>query len=109
MGRAEGPGDFETTVRRAFARLVTDDLPRAAAARGWPVRQPEEFERLLLDHIHDGAPGSEECLFDLVLAVELGERLLSGKMCCVRMSQRRRCGDDALEKLRRLLEAPRQA
>ena len=45
--------DFEATVRRAFARLTREDLPRAAAARGWPVRTPEEFERLLLDHLNE--------------------------------------------------------
>jgi hypothetical protein len=107
MGHDGDRGDFEATVRRAFARLVGDELPRAAAARGWPVRTADEFERLLLDHVQDGAPGDGGCLFDLVLAVELGERLLTGKACCVRMSQRLRCGEDALETLRIALAAPR--
>ena len=77
MGMAGDVTDFEATVRRAFARLTGEDLPRAAAARGWPVRTPEEFERLLVDHVGtaDGRGGAS-CLFDLVLAVELGERLL---------------------------------
>ncbi len=101
--------DFETTVRRAFTRLTRHDLPRAAAARGWPVRTPEEFERLLLDHLSD-APrascGDQPCMVDLILAVELGERLLAGNLCCVTMSRRLRCAAardprraEALEKL----------
>ena len=82
--------DFEATVRRAFTRLTRDELPKAAVARGWPVRTCEDFERLLLDHLHDapGEPRPEPCLFDLVLAVELGERLLAGNVCCHRMSHR---------------------
>jgi hypothetical protein len=101
---------FESTVRRAFARLTREELPRAAAARGWPVRTPEEFEELLFDHLHD-VPGEgrrgDVCLFDLVLAVELGERLLAGSLCCRTMNHRQRkpptCGKerqrDALEAL----------
>jgi hypothetical protein len=106
-----GNDSFEITVRRAFVRLTTEDLPAAAAARGWPVRAPAEFQRLLLDHLREerlAAPPTEghPCLFDMVLAVELGERLLAGKNCCTKMSERQRCGDEALEALRRLLAAP---
>jgi hypothetical protein len=43
--------DFEATVRRAFARLTCEDLPRAAETRGWPIQTPAEFERLLLAHL----------------------------------------------------------
>ncbi|MFO1208481.1 MAG: hypothetical protein U1E40_04570 [Amaricoccus sp.] len=42
----------------------------------------------------------------MVLAVELGERLLAGKNCCTKMSRRQGCGDANLEALRRLLAAP---
>jgi hypothetical protein len=84
--------DFEATVRRAFARLTREDLPRAAAAQRWPVRTPEEFERLLLDHLKESpAPEGEPTLFDLVLAVELGERMLAGNLCCTTMSRRQSC------------------
>jgi hypothetical protein len=103
--------DFEATVRRAFARLTSEDLPRAAEDRGWPVRTPEEFQRLLLDHLHEqsGMPrGEAASLFDMVLAVELGERLMAGSLCCDRMSRRMRCGDQALERLKALLAQPRQ-
>ena len=105
-----GNDSFETTVRRAFDRLTTQDLP-AAAARGWPLRTPAEFQRLLLDHLREERhepppPVARPCLFDMVLAVELGERLLAGQNCCTKMSQRQRCGDAALEALRRLLAAP---
>ena len=93
--------DFEAVVRRAFARLTREDLPRAAATRGWPVRTPEEFERLLLDHLKDSpVPGGGPCLFDLVLAVELGERMLAGNLCCVTMSRRLR-GQDVVQDPRR--------
>ena len=109
-----GTGDetFEITIRRAFERLTTSELPAAAARRGWPVRTPAEFQRLLLDHLRDqrheltDLGGGHPCLFDMVLAVELGERLLAGTNCCTKMSQRQRCGDDALEALRRLLATP---
>ena len=81
--------DFESVVRRAFAQLTQQDLPRAASARGWPVRTPEEFERLLLGHLRDApAAGEGPGLFDLVMAVELGERMLSGNLCCRTMSRR---------------------
>ncbi|HVH04347.1 MAG TPA: hypothetical protein VM891_15635 [Amaricoccus sp.] len=84
--------DFEAAVRRAFARLVREDLPRAAVARGWPVRSAREFERLLLDHLKDSAAdGAGPCLFDLVMAVELGEQMLAGNLCCATMSRRLRC------------------
>jgi hypothetical protein len=106
-----GNENFETSVRRAFDRLTTRELPAAAAARGWPIRTPAEFQRLLLDHLRGERhepPLTEAnpCLFDMVLAVELGERLLAGQNCCTKMSQRQRCGDAALEALRRLLSAP---
>ncbi len=106
-----GDDSFETSIRRAFERLTSHDLPAAAAARGWPVRTPAEFQRLLFEHLRDSrhapAPqGTHPCLFDMVLAVELGERLLAGKNCCTKMNERQRCGDAALEALRRLLAAP---
>lgn len=86
--------DFETAVHRAFARLTAEDLPRVARERGWPVKRPEEFERLLLSHLEDVPSRSDfaepRCLVDLVLAVELGERLLAGKLCCLTMNRRLR-------------------
>ena len=108
-----GEDDFEATVRRAFDRLTTHDLPSAAAVRGWPVRSPAEFQRLLFDHLRDmpgtSAPeGTDPCLFDMVLAVELAERLLAGRICCTKMSRRQHCADDGLEALRRILAAPRR-
>lgn len=88
-----GNRSFEVSVRRAFARLTREDLPRAAAAYGWPVRTSEDFERLLLDHLRDdaetGRPATPS-LVDLILAVELGEGLLAGDLCCRTMSARLR-------------------
>jgi hypothetical protein len=121
MRGTDDPKEFEATVRRAFARLTGEDLPRAAAARGWPVRTPEEFRRLLLDHLRDG-PGAEPrapapahpCLVDLILAVEIGERLLAGNLCCATMNRHVRCetasGDPrraaALKALQEILARP---
>ena len=87
-----GNGSLEVSVRRAFARLTSEDLPRAAALRGWPVRTSEDFERLLLDHLRDDEAGrpATPCLVDLILAVELGEGLLAGELCCRTMSARLR-------------------
>jgi hypothetical protein len=114
MGHGD-EADFEATVRRALERLTVHELPRAAAARGWPVRTPAEFRRLLFEHLRDRpagvtAAGSRNpCLIDMILAVELGERLLSGRNCCTKMSQRQACDDDGLAALRRLLAtAPRR-
>lgn len=78
--------DFEKTVRRAFARLVGEDLPRAAAERAWPVRTREAFEALLLTHVCDCSDAAGKAsLVDLVLAIELGERLLAGGICCTKL------------------------
>ena len=88
-------------------RLTGQDLPRAAEARGWPVRTPAEFERLLLDHLRDDparTPQSPPALVDLVLAVEIGERLLAGNLCCHKMNRRLGCADpDGLQALWRLV------
>lgn len=90
MGDSQETPSFEATVRRAFERLTTEDLPRAAASRGWALRSPDEFEQLLLGHL--GSDGRVDrtrcCLVDLVLAVELGGRLLAGTLCCDKMMDR---------------------
>lgn len=81
--------DFEKTVRRAFARLVSEDLPRAAAERAWPVRTRAAFESLLLSHVRDCTDAVEQAsVVDLVLAVELGERLIAGDLCCTKLRRR---------------------
>ncbi|HRO11383.1 hypothetical protein [Amaricoccus sp.] len=100
---------FETVVRRAFARLTREDLPRAAESRGWPIRTPAEFEELLLAHLGSSPSDPEPCMVDMVLAVELGEGLLSGQLCCHTMNRRVRCeaakGDPRrAEALKALLE-----
>ena len=101
--------NFEATVRRAFARLTREDLPRAACSRGWPIRTPAEFERLLLAHLGNSPATAAPCMVDLVLAVELGEGLLSGDLCCRTMNRRVLCeaakGDPRrAEALKALLE-----
>ncbi|MEO1282788.1 MAG: hypothetical protein AAFV69_13745, partial [Pseudomonadota bacterium] len=37
-------------LRRAWRRLVDDELPRASKTRRWPVSQDHCFARILLDH-----------------------------------------------------------
>jgi hypothetical protein len=101
--------DFETVVKRAFTRLTRQDLPRAAESRGWPIRTPAEFERLLLAHLGNSSGEARPCMVDMVLAVELGEGLLSGELCCHTMNRRVRCevakGDPRrAEALKALLE-----
>ena len=121
MRGTDDPKEFEATVRRAFARLTSEDLPRAARSRGWPVRTPEEFQKLLLDHLRDkpaaqpqGDAPARPCLVDLILAVEIGERLIAGNLCCATMNRRVRCdsasGDPrraaALKALQEILARP---
>ncbi len=121
MRGSDDPKEFEATVRRAFARLTSEDLPRAARSRGWPVRTPEEFQRLLLDHLRDTPSEhprkdrqAHPCLVDLILAVEIGERLIAGNLCCATMNRRVRCdsasGDPrraaALKALQEILARP---
>ena len=105
-----GCESFEGSVRRAFARLTREDLPRAAVSRGWPIRTSEDFERLLLDHLKDAGDAGppSPSLVDLILAVELGEGLLAGKLCCTTMSGRLRkaaCAGGAGDPIAALLAA----
>lgn len=98
MQHGEGDCDFEGAVRRAFVDLVYDALPAAACRQGWPVTTPAGFERLLLDHVL-GAPfetclkgpsGASAGLFDLILAVETGARLIEGRCCVAELDRRSR-------------------
>jgi hypothetical protein len=77
---------FDEVVRAAWAALIRDILPAAARGRNWPVGSPAGFERILLDHVL-GAPweslvaapsGCNADPLDLVLAIEMGERLAAG-------------------------------
>ena len=90
MHGGEDAVSFEATVRRAFSRLTCEDLPRAAAARGWPVSSREDFERLLLEsparRPRGGATGTVPVRSRP--GGELGERMLAGNLCCHRMSHR---------------------
>jgi hypothetical protein len=86
--------DFEICVRRTWRRLVLETLPAAAAGRRWPVATPEGFVRVLLDRVHDGpwerhVDGDEGVdTIDLVLAIEAGERVLSGAADLSEMNRR---------------------
>ncbi len=96
MGDGDKRRTFEATLRGAFATLVNQRLPAAARGRGWPVAAPDGFERVLLDHAL-GAPW-ETALpcpsiatatpFDLMVAIEMGERLIDGAACIVRLNRR---------------------
>jgi hypothetical protein len=95
-GCEESFGTLEAEVRGAFHALVSEALPAAARARGWPVASPAAFERLLLDHVL-GAPGeapgpsadaAAASVVDLMLAVETGARLLEGRLCVLELRRR---------------------
>lgn len=89
---------FEAAVRGAFATLVNDRLPAASRGRDWPVVGPEGFKRVLLDHAvgapwEAALPGSglpAASLLDLIVAIEMGERLVEGSACIVRLNRRSR-------------------
>ncbi len=74
---------FEATVRAAWRSLVCEALPREACRQGWPMREAPDFERILLDAVTDG-PGAAG-LHEIMLAVELGGRVLDGQTCIRRL------------------------
>lgn len=89
-------GCVGSTVRRAWTHLVACALPAAAQGHGWPVSTREGFERVLLDHAV-GAPWETRvrrpcadfaCLFDLMIAVETGARVLDGAACVSELNRR---------------------
>lgn len=130
---------FETTVRRAWAALVREELPKAARGRNWPVTSASGFERVLLDHVFGKpwesviAPPSARNAepLDLILAIEMGEQLLAGdasiselnrrslalraertgspKSCCAPGDQPPLTEDAAAELIRQAVAAARKA
>jgi hypothetical protein len=88
--------NFEHCVQRTWRRLVLEVLPAAAAGRRWPVSTPDGFVRVLLDHVfegpwerHVGRPDLQAVgAIELVLAIEAGERVLSGKADLSEMNRR---------------------
>lgn len=105
MTNGEDGCGFEASARRAFVDLVYETLPSAAGVRGWPVTTPAGFERVLLDHVL-GAPfetcltgpsGASAELFDLILAVETGGRMLEGRCCVAELDRRSRAMRGAAE------------
>jgi hypothetical protein len=83
------------TLRATWKQLIGQDLPEAAARAGWPLRDPEAFERILLDRVlGEGWAGPADDL-DLILAVELGGRVLEGKVCPVALDRESRTKREA--------------
>lgn len=82
----------EATVRKAWQQLIAEDLPRAARQRGWPQRTPSEFERVLLDQVLETPCEADTsrctCPVNLILAIELAEQALQGKVCLSAMERR---------------------
>jgi hypothetical protein len=72
---------FADTLRATWARLIGQDLPAAAARAGWPLCDPGDFERILLDRVLDAAWAGPADDLDLILAVDLGGRVLAGEVC----------------------------
>ena len=75
-----------TLVDRWFA-LTREEMPAAAAGRGWPVRFDHCFQRILLDHAAGGpwryaiaAPAWRHATeAQLQRAIALGEAALAGE------------------------------
>ncbi len=81
---------FADSLHAAWARMIGQDLPAAAARAGWPVREPADFERILLDRVlGEGWAGPADDL-DLILALELGGRVLAGEVCPVALDRESR-------------------
>ena len=52
---ATPPTDLHRAQLKAdWLHLTRVELPALAASRGWPVRADHCFQRILLDHAHDG-------------------------------------------------------
>lgn len=130
---------FDGIVRRAWTAMLHETLPAAAPGRGWPVGSATGFERLLLDHVLAApwesviaSPSSETAdPLDLVLAIEMGERLVEGlasiselnrrslamraaragpaQEACDRCSQSSIIDDDAVSLIRRAIASARAA
>lgn len=80
----------EATIRGAWQRLIAEDLPRAARLRGWPLRAAADFERVFFDQIlsRPCRLGARLPAMDLVLAIELANRALDGRICLDRLNRR---------------------
>ena len=73
-------------LKARYWQLTSEDLPEVAAARGWPVQEAHEFQRLILDTICHGVwyrkiaePAVAHMTnSQLRKAVRLGEDLLNG-------------------------------
>ncbi len=48
------PDPARTTLEADWLHLTRVELPALAAERRWPVRADHCFQRILLDHAHDG-------------------------------------------------------
>jgi len=87
MRDSDEAGDFEASTRRAYDRLLGDILPAAGRAQGWPWTTRAEFEALLHGHLGLDAASTPDDPGTLgrILAVDLGQRLLSGDVCWTRL------------------------
>lgn len=107
-------GEFDLCVRETWRDLVGIVLPRAAQRRGWAVTGPAALERVILDAVCDGpweetARGTGIGIVELVLAIELGERILVGQVDVADLDRRsiraRAAPPDESEVARLLVEA----
>jgi hypothetical protein len=86
---------FSDSLHATWARLIGRDLPAAAARAGWPLRDPADFERILLDRVLGEAWAGPADDLDLIIAVELGGRLLEGGVCPVALDRESRARREA--------------
>jgi hypothetical protein len=86
---------FTDSLHATWARLIGQDLPAAAVRAGWPLREPADFERILLDRVLGAAWAGPADDLDLILAVELGSRVLAGAVCPIALDRESRTRREA--------------
>jgi hypothetical protein len=86
---------FADSLHATWARLIGRDLPAAAVRAGWPLHEPEDFERILLDRVLGEAWAGPADDLDLILAVELASRVLAGEVCPVALDRDSRARREA--------------
>jgi hypothetical protein len=86
---------FADGLHATWSRLIGRDLPAAAVRAGWPLREAADFERILLDRVLGEAWAGPADDLDLILAVELGGRVLEGTVCPVALDRESRARREA--------------
>ncbi len=85
MGQHTLGGDDLTTLRAAYARMITEDLPEQARRHGdWPIERDHCFGRVVLDNVFEdvwyehinGSPAYEHLSYaQLRAAIAIADRM----------------------------------